>query len=395
MQKTILRGALAAAVALFAFTPPAATAAAGASAAVPASPSPTASTAAAGPVVLSRPTGPHPVGMTSLHLVDDSRPDPWVAEEKSRELMVSLWYPARASHGRRAPYMTSQESTLLLKGIGLDDVPPDTLSRTRTNAVVDAAPLGRRHGLPLVVLSPGFSLPRSSLTALAEDLASRGYVVAGIDHTHEASGTTFPDGHTATCVACESESTLEFGAKVTKGRAADVSFVLDRLTGPHPAWKDAEVIDPSRIAMGGHSVGGSGSQRTMIEDSRVRAGVNLDGTFFVPIPDDGLSRPFLMMGAGKANQSGGADPTWSRDWNHMTGWKRWLMVDGMTHGSFTDYPLAAEQLGLNFGEPLGGARSVEITRKYVGAFFDLHLRKRSQPLLERPSRRYPEVKFEG
>ncbi|WP_248958484.1 hypothetical protein [Sphaerisporangium perillae] len=35
---------------------------------------------------------------------------------------------------------------------------------------------------------------------------------------------------------------------------------------------------------------------------------------------------------------------------------------------------------------------MEITRTYVRAFFDLHLRARPQPLLDKPSPRYPEVK---
>jgi predicted dienelactone hydrolase len=46
----------------------------------------------------------------------------------------------------------------------------------------------RRSYTPEVVLSPGFTVSRSTLTALAEDLASHGYVVAGIDHTESPSG---------------------------------------------------------------------------------------------------------------------------------------------------------------------------------------------------------------
>ncbi len=45
---------------------------------------------------------------------------------------------------------------------------------------------GVSAALPLIVLSPGFTMPRSTLTALAEDLASHGYVVAGVDHTYES-----------------------------------------------------------------------------------------------------------------------------------------------------------------------------------------------------------------
>lgn len=37
-------------------------------------------------------------------------------------------------------------------------------------------------------------MPRATLTGLAEELASRGYIVAGIGHNYEADGIMFPDG---------------------------------------------------------------------------------------------------------------------------------------------------------------------------------------------------------
>jgi len=55
-----------------------------------------------------------------------------------------------------------------------------------------------------------------------------------------------------------------------------------------------------------------------------------------------------------------------RDGELLTGWKRWLVV---------------------------AARSLDITRAYVRAFFDQHLRGRPQALLDQPSPRYPEVTF--
>ncbi|MFD0884631.1 alpha/beta hydrolase family protein [Streptosporangium algeriense] len=336
--------------------------------------------------VLPRPTGPYPVGTTTLHLVDDSRPDPWVPSEKSRQILVSLWYPARSNQGPTAPYMTPQESALLLEGQGIEGLPPDILSRTRTNAVAEAPPAGRGRSLPLVMLSPGLTAPRSSLTALAEDLASRGYVVAGVDHTYESFGTTFPDGHTTTCVACQSWDSPEYGAKSTKVRAADVSFVLDRLTGPRPAWRHARLINPSRIAMAGHSIGGGSATWAMLGDSRIDAGVNMDGAFHIPIPERGLSRPFMFLGEPKTHVPTGTDATWGRDWPRLTGWKRWFTVGRADHTSFTDYPLITDQLGLDPGDRLPGTRLVEITRRYVGAFLDLTLRHRSQPFP-----RYPEV----
>lgn len=73
--------------------------------------------------------------------------------------------------------MTATESELLLDEGGITGVPLDVLSTTRTNAFADARPAGHTRGLPLVVLSPGFTKPRTTLATLAEDLASHGYVV--------------------------------------------------------------------------------------------------------------------------------------------------------------------------------------------------------------------------
>ncbi|WP_433442335.1 alpha/beta hydrolase family protein [Nonomuraea sp. CA-141351] len=306
--------------------------------------------------------------------------------------MVSLWYPAKSRSGKRAPYMTAKESELILKGGEVTGVPYDALSRTRTNAFSDAEPAGRKHSLPLVLLSPGFTEPRSSLTALAEELASRGYVVAGIEHTYESLATTFPDGRVTTCVACEAVKGQEFWNKVGQSRAADVSFVLDELTGAHPAWKGASLIAPSRIGMAGHSAGGASTIAAMLKDTRVRAGLNMDGTTFAPIPESGLSRPFLFLGAQAMHSPGGKDTTWDRDWVQLTGWKRWLVVAGAEHVSFTDTALLVEQLGVYRNRGLSGERAVEITRSHVRAFFDLHLRHKPQPLLDKPSTRYPEVK---
>ncbi len=345
---------------------------------------------------LPEPTGPCPVGTTSLCLKDTSRPDPWAAEVTARELMVSLWYPATPSGGRRARYMTPAESELQLTSRGLTGVPRHVLSTVRTNAVSDATPAGRERALPVVVLSPGFTNSRSALTALAEDLASHGYVVAGIEHTYESFATAFPDGRVTTCLAREApQRGRRFWEKVAAGRAADVSFTLDELTGAHPAWPGAGLIDPSRMAMAGHSAGGAAAIAAMLPDSRIRAGIDMDGATAAPIPDHGLSRPFLFLGkqSSYAPGSGGAVTTWERDWKLLTGWKRWLLVAGTVHASFSDLALLADQIGIDIGAGLPGSRSLDITRAYVRAFFDQHLRSRPQALLDQPSPCNPEVTF--
>ncbi|MGB3441804.1 MAG: alpha/beta hydrolase [Actinophytocola sp.] len=346
------------------------------------------------PPALPAPTGTHPVGTTSLYLKDISRPDPWVPSVPYRELMVSVFYPASRSHGPRTQYVTPAESAALLADGGLTDVPPDLLSRTRTNSVQNAHPAGRPHSLPLVVLSPGYTKPRATLTALAEDLASHGYVVAIVGHTYENYGTSFPGGRFLGCASCEVDHLPGFWEKLARGRAADVSFVLDELTGRHPKWRGARLIDPSRIAMGGHSAGGCSATTALVADDRIRAGFDIDGRAYLLLAAD-LDRPFLYLvkyppGAPFPSCS---EPFVQDDWQHLTGWKRWLTLHGAQHASFTDVGLMADHFGVDIGATVDGARVQAITRAYLGAFLDQNLRGRQRPLLTAPSQAYPEIEF--
>jgi predicted dienelactone hydrolase len=349
----------------------------------------TPSAASADPALtLAKPTGDRPVGTTSLHLTDTSRPDPWVPSVPHRELMVSLFYPALPSPGPKKQFMSEAEAKAVFDEAGITGIPASVMTTVRTDAVVDARPAGR--GLPAVVLSPGFKRPRAELTSLSEDLASHGYLVVLVDHTYENVATTFPDGRVTGCAACGNYSP-EFWQKLERGRATDVSFVLDSLT--RSKW--APLLDTARIGMAGHSVGGASTIGAMVADPRLKAGIDIDGTTDDPLLAPGLDRPFLFLGRANTYTPGTGDEaaTWQRDWAQLKGWKRWLTVTGVQHPSFTDIGLVGEQLGLDFGATTPAARGQAITAAYVRAFFDQHLRGKPQPLLDQPSARYPEIGF--
>jgi hypothetical protein len=84
--------------------------------------------------MLPAPTGPHPVGTVSLHLVDESRPDPVAGRGHHRELMVSVWYPStrEARCHPVGPWMPDAAIRALLVSAGFD-------------ADVAAAPLTAGH----------------------------------------------------------------------------------------------------------------------------------------------------------------------------------------------------------------------------------------------------------
>ncbi|MGW5737312.1 MULTISPECIES: alpha/beta hydrolase family protein [Streptomyces] len=382
---------------------------------------------------LPRPTGSYGVGRDTLHLVDDARRDPWVPSAGARELMVSVFYPTRHGNGGddtgdRAPYLGAEEAKALLKGLKLDTLyDAEQLTSVRTNARTAADPAAGKH--PLVVLSPGFTLHRATLSTLAESLASHGYVVALVDHAYESFGTRFPSdpgkpgepgepsakGEASaedaspirTCVACEKVEQAPGGdagerrmlAKAARNRAADISFVVDELTGRSRSGEGrrpdyAALVDTRRIGAAGHSLGGNAAAVAAGTDPRIRAAANLDGTFFAPVPAAGTGRPVLMLGTREGHNPRAEDASWPRQWHRLDGWKRWLTVADSGHLTFTDLPVLGGQLGrTDPTAPLSGERSGQITTSYVTAFFDRHLEGRHRPLLDGPSEANPEVAF--
>ncbi|GIG87072.1 alpha/beta hydrolase family protein [Plantactinospora endophytica] len=378
-------------------------------------------------LTLPEPTGPYPVGSTELHLVDAGRPDPWVAG-RPRELMVSVWYPASTAHGGQpTPYLPPlaarafAERTDAQLGLATGQV---DWAGTTTHARTGVPVRPRLGGHPVVVFSPGGAVPRAHGTMLATDLASRGYVVVTIDHTYETPEVEFPGGRVEAQQLPDIDPT-ELNHRMIETRVRDSRFVLDQLAvlarGGNPDAGHRRLpaglgagIDLSRVGMFGHSAGGFTSAETMLVDRRLDAGVNMDGSLaysfsandFGDVVDQGLDRPFLLMGAG---QSSGTPHThqhardWAGFWANSTGWKLDLYVAEGEHFTFTDHQALLPQLAEAFPLPPGLVESsigtvdpdriVGSLKAYLGAFFDQHLRGQPQPLLRDPSPRHPDVAF--
>lgn len=122
--------------------------------------------------------GPHAVGVRTLSLVNPGQPDVMAAlagedRRSDRALTVELWYPARAGSGEALPYRS-----LLRDG--------------RTEVALHGRAMRGAEGLagdfPLVILSHGYPGNRFLMSHLGEALASRGYLVAAIDHADSTYG---------------------------------------------------------------------------------------------------------------------------------------------------------------------------------------------------------------
>lgn len=387
-------------------------------------------------LTLPAPTGPYGVGTVELHLVDRTRHDPWVPSRPYRELMVSVRYPARDS-GRYplAPQMRPGEAAGFDRLNSLGPAAPrgrvdwaGTLSHAHEGAPVDRV-AGRRR--PVVLYSPGAGDPRSLGTTLADNLASRGYLVVTVDHTYDASAVEFPGGRVERSVLpARMAATGDDPAKVTAllrktvaVRVADTRFVLDEvdaLAAGHDPDADGQPLpegmagapDPRRIGMFGQSAGGFTAAETMHDDPRIVAGADLDGVLgYVqddddpgnpsPVGESGLDRPFLLMG--EEGDDHHTVPSWGLLWRHSSGWHGDLTLLGGAHASFTDAESMVPQIDRALHLPAGTVRSVIGTadpagavaaqEAYTTAFFDRWLRGHDDGLLDGPSPSYPQIRF--
>jgi len=140
-------------------------------------------------------TGPYQVGTFTLHIVDRARTDRFVGGP--REYMVTVSYPvAPHARGARAPWLEPAlvpEWSATAAGYG---IAPETVdwAGARRPAILGAPLLRNPRGWPVVLFSPGLQYFRELYSSLTDDLASHGYVVASMTHTHEAFYAAFPGG---------------------------------------------------------------------------------------------------------------------------------------------------------------------------------------------------------
>ncbi|MGW2871240.1 alpha/beta hydrolase [Kitasatospora sp. NPDC001225] len=359
--------------------------------AAPALAAPVAPTAPPRTIDLPAPTVGRPVGTVSLHLVDHDRLDPFAPTPGPRELMVQLWYPARGTAGRpRAPYTTPRVAAVIEQALPLD---PGTLGLVRPTARAGAP--AHPGPLPLLLLGHGRKGGRSNCTALAEELAAHGYLVAALDHTYDAAAVEFPDGRLVRSVLSEEPPDWDAAEREEiAARVGDLRFVTGQLTGGRLPFR----VDEARIGVLGHSMGGAAAAEALRQDPRFRIGLDLDGGLFgSPVPELGLDRPFLLL------TSLDDHDTWRRWREHHHAWGRHLRTLGAGHFSFTDLPHAAVPGNLPSHLPpelyaallgtIAPARATALTRTYVRAFADHFLRDRPAPLLDAPSPRHPEIEF--
>jgi dienelactone hydrolase len=355
---------------------------------------------------LPAPTGPYAIGTETIALVNDHPLDPSSADpDGKRPLMIQVWYPAAPSRAKLAPYRVWKETTPLST---YQAVLP---THSRWNAPFVAG----TGTMPVLLLNPSWNGRRTYYMYLVEELASHGYVVVGIDHTGNSGPIAFPDGHVS---VPPQDDKLDFqhrtyaqlnvyGAQQQEIQVDDDRFVLDQVE----IWNKGrssryfQRLDMERVGALGHSFGGSVSAEDCLEDSRFKAALDMDGSYWGKVQNAGLAKPLMMIEEDlpaftddelKGNLGVTNDHLFDLSddatLHHSNGYR--VLVHGSTHASFTDRSLFSPWKRYSGEGDLPALREYAIIRSYVLAFFNKTLNGVDSPLLKVGDHTFPETSLE-
>ncbi len=284
-----------------------------------------------------QPEGRFEIGTTYLNFVDGSRIDAF-DNERYRNVFVKLWYPARKSDIVGEAYLEDPGNSLSII-LDLFQFPKnffDQLSSLETNAKLNVKVSNKKRKYPLIVFQHGYSFWINQNSILMEHLASHGFVVASISHPFEtcyeldANGDPMtysfsnlelskrwaeilnPDVSALIGEIIEVEDPKEASEyeqqmldqtpllqKSVHEWSADASFVIDQLERLNKGGHFLSgKLDLDKIGAVGMSFGGAATAQWMIEDKRVKAGINMDGGIRGDLLETPIRQPFMFMVSG-------------------------------------------------------------------------------------------------
>jgi dienelactone hydrolase len=332
--------------------------------------------------MLPAPTGPYPVTTASFTMSREAQRD-----VPRGEYAVQLWYPSKPAPSR-ASYDLGERGW------------KDALYRhlIQSHAGVGAPAIEGPESFPLVVYVAGWGGRGNENTVLAEELASRGYLVAAIS---DVVRDTPPLASIGAPLDLSSDAAFRYTTRLAPEKAAYLaqraSHVLDHLLAPNAlaAYGLAGRVDHRRVGIVGYSFGGAVARLAAQRDRRFRASVNLDGWLFSLDriwSDRGV--PYLYIStledAPTAEDLAASDPvrrhTAQLDRDDLRSQMHelmhagiWIEIAGTAHESFSDVPLFSISRRLKHRS--NAVHTARVVESYINAFLDETLKGQSSPRL--------------
>ncbi len=329
---------------------------------------------------LPQPNGCNQVGTRTVVMRDPQR---------SRDLLVTMWYPSVGGTSALAPYMDKKTADALAEAWKLQ---PDFQRLVRTHARL-AAPIAEGGPFPVVLLEHGSGVVPAIYTVLAEGLASNGLIVVATNHPPDSLISVFPDGHELKFTpywpadADRRTQGVAIGKFAEEVLVADVRFVLDQLQelNSHDHFWHGQ-LDLSKVGIVGHSMGGTTAALATQEEPRILAGVNLDGSTYPgmngdvrPIP---VHKPLLFL----ATEEHASGEDRAREYIGSELNTYYVVVTGADHMSFTDADLVSSRFTRDLKPDAGAFERAlltsVLTRSLVEEFLAKYLKASIAPDLD-------------
>jgi len=257
----------------------------------------------------------------------------------------------------------------------------------------------------------GLAALTTDYTTLAEDLASHGYVVVGFDTPYRSFVVVLPDGRVIPR-APQNNADLVSGPeqehlanKLVHAWSADMSFALDeleRLNASDRSGRFLGRLDMQRVGVFGHSLGGATALQFCHDDSRCRAGIDMDGAPLGSVIAEGSTQPFMFLLSDHRSDSDAETRQVQANirsiYARLLGDRRLeIVIRGANHFGFSDDGgLLKSHIVLGTLRMLGilgidGRRQLAVTAYCVHSFFDAYLKGPGVSRLKISSPLYPEI----
>jgi predicted dienelactone hydrolase len=364
-------------------------------------------------VTLPTPTGSFAVGRVNFAWADGAHIDTLAPVPGTRrELVVWLWYPSLAGQSNvvmddylPAAWRAADERA---RGILISKFLTRDLSLVRGHSISNADVSPQQRSYPLVILRSGASGSVTDYSTLAEDLASHGYIVAGFDAPYRTRVVVFPDGRVMARTPDNDPDVISASRinELLAAWTADTSFVLDqleRLNKSDPSGKFTGRLDLTRVGIFGHSLGGATAAQFCHQDSRCKAGIDVDGAPMGSVIQEGIHQPFMFLLSDHSQDTNPESRQIKADIQSIyarlppDGRLR-VMIRGGNHFSFSDDAVLKSHILRRTLSILGmlridGRRQLDVTTYCVHSFFDAHLKgpDLSQHTIASPF--YPEIQI--
>ncbi|MGH4124706.1 MAG: alpha/beta hydrolase family protein [Clostridium sp.] len=354
------------------------------------------------------PKGKYKIGTESFDITDPQIKAIYSNNlNNNRKIKIQIWYPAETVKDyKRVPWL--EDGKVVAKALAVDmKLPSFALEHTAlvmSNSFEKAPISNELEKYPIVIISHGWTGFRNLHTDVAEELASNGYIVIGIDHTYGSEVTVFNDGEIAYLnkkALPKKEVTpnfLEYADKLVNTYAGDVNLTLNELE----KFNEGEVnsnfkgkFDLSRIGLLGHSTGGGADVSIALKDKRIKAIIGMDA-WVEPINavdiDKGLKIPALFLRSGEW-EVGLNNKNLRSLIDKSSGPISLYQINDTTHLDFTMvYMYSPLTKYINITGKLDGRISSSIQKDFIQSFFDKNLKDNNSINISNVADKWKEVK---